>query len=154
MPMLEAGAKAPAFALADQEGKTVKLTDFKGKRVILYFYPRDNTPGCTREACGFRDEHPRFDAASAVVLGISGDSQESHAKFAGKFTLPFRLLVDKDHAVALKYGAWGEKTMYGKKVTGMIRSTFLIGPEGKIEKVWSNVKVDGHVAKVLEALSG
>jgi len=151
--MLEAGQKAPAFSLKDQDGKTVKLSDFKGQRVVLYFYPKDNTPGCTTEACDFRDEASALKKAGAVVLGVSMDSEASHQKFIKKFTLNFPLLVDADHAVADKYGAWGEKKMYGKAFMGLIRSTFLIGADGKLEKVWPKVKVDGHVKEVLEALS-
>ena len=151
--MLEAGQKAPAFSLKDQDGKTVKLSDFKGQRVVLYFYPKDNTPGCTTEACDFRDEASALKKAGAVVLGVSMDSEASHQKFIKKFTLNFPLLVDADHAVADKYGAWGEKKMYGKAFMGLIRSTFLVGADGKLEKVWPKVKVDGHVKEVLEALS-
>ncbi|MBM4378092.1 MAG: thioredoxin-dependent thiol peroxidase [Deltaproteobacteria bacterium] len=151
--MLEAGQKAPAFSLKDQDGKTVKLSDFKGQQVVLYFYPKDNTPGCTQEACDFRDEAGALRKAGAVVLGVSMDSEASHQKFIKKFSLNFPLLVDEDHAVAEKYGAWGEKSMYGKKFMGLIRSTFLIGADGKLKKVWPKVKVDGHVKEVLEALS-
>ncbi len=153
MTMLEAGAKAPAFSLPDQSGKTVKLSDLKGKHVVLYFYPRDNTPGCTQEACDFRDSHRALLDAGAVVLGISPDTAASHQKFAAKFELPFPLLVDEGHAVAEKYGAWGEKTLYGKKSMGIIRSTFLIGPDGKLAKVWPKVRVNGHVDDVLAALA-
>lgn len=151
--MLEAGQKAPAFSLKDQDGKTVKLSDFKGQQVVLYFYPKDNTPGCTQEACDFRDEAGALKKAGAVVLGVSTDSEASHQKFIKKYSLNFPLLVDEDHAVAEKYGAWGEKSMYGKKFMGLIRSTFLVGPDGKLKKVWPKVKVDGHVKEVLEALS-
>ncbi len=153
MAMLEAGDKAPAFSLKDQDGNTVKLADFKGKHVVLYFYPKDNTPGCTREACDFRDEHSVLKKAGAVVLGVSTDSVQSHRKFADKFQLPFPLLVDEGHAMAEKYGAWGDKVLYGRKFKGMIRSTFLIGPDGKIKKVWPKVRVDGHVEQVKEALA-
>lgn len=152
MAMLEEGTKAPAFTLKDQDGKTVKLSDYKGKNVVLYFYPKDNTPGCTREACAFRDEHSKLQEKGAVVLGVSPDGSTSHRKFADKFQLPFPLLADEDRAVIQKYGAWGEKNMYGKKSMGVIRSTVLIGPDGKILKVWPKVKVDGHVDQVLEAL--
>jgi len=152
MAMLEEGAKAPAFSLKDQDGKTVKLSDYKGKHVVLYFYPKDNTPGCTREACAFRDEHSKLLEQGAVVLGISPDDEKSHRKFIDKFELPFPLLCDEGHAVSEKFGAWGEKSMYGRKMMGIIRSTFLISPDGKIAKVWPKVKVDGHVEKVLEAL--
>lgn len=151
--MLEAGQKAPAFSLKDQDGKTVKLSDFKGQQVVLYFYPKDNTPGCTTEACEFRDEASALKKAGAVVLGVSMDSEASHQKFIQKHGLNFPLLVDADHAVAEKYGAWGEKKMYGKAFMGLIRSTFLIGGDGKLKKVWPKVKVEGHVKEVLEALS-
>jgi len=152
MAMLEEGAKAPAFSLKDQDGNTVKLSDFKGKHVVLYFYPKDDTPGCTKEACAFRDEHSKLLEKGAVVLGVSPDGTQSHRKFADKFTLPFPLLSDEGHALGEKFGAWGEKNMYGRKSMGIIRSTFLINPEGRIAKVWPKVKVDGHVEQVLEAL--
>ena len=150
--MIEEGAKAPTFTLKDQAGNPVKLADFAGKQVVLYFYPKDNTPGCTTEACDFRDEHSKLQKAGAVVLGVSPDSEKSHQKFIEKFKLPFPLLVDGDHAVAEKYGAWGEKSLYGRKFMGIIRSTFLIGKDGKVKKVWPKVKVNGHVAEVLEAV--
>jgi thioredoxin-dependent peroxiredoxin len=152
MAMPDVGDKAPAFSLEDQSGETVKLSDFKGKTVVLYFYPKDDTPGCTREACAFRDEHSALKKAGAVVLGVSPDSGPSHAKFAGKYKLPFPLLADTDHAVSEKYGAWGEKTLYGRKFMGITRSTFLIDPSGKVSRVWPKVKVDGHVDQVLEAI--
>jgi thioredoxin-dependent peroxiredoxin len=152
MAMLDVGDKAPAFSLEDQSGKTVKLSDFKGKTVVLYFYPKDDTPGCTREACAFRDEHSALRKAGAVVLGVSPDSGASHAKFAGKYDLPFPLLADTAHAVSEKYGAWGEKSLYGRKFMGIIRSTFLIDGSGKVARVWPKVKVDGHVDMVLEAI--
>lgn len=149
---MEAGTKAPAFSLKDANGKTVKLSDFKGKYVVLYFYPKDNTPGCTTEACDFRDEHSALQKAGAVVLGVSPDGAASHQKFASKYELPFPLLVDEDHAVAEKYGAWGEKSLYGRKFMGIIRSTFLIGPDQKIVKAWPKVKVAGHVDEVKAAI--
>lgn len=152
MAMPDVGDKAPAFTLEDQSGETVKLSDFKGKTVVLYFYPKDDTPGCTREACAFRDEHSALKKAGAVVLGVSPDSGPSHAKFAGKFKLPFPLLADTDHAVSEKYGAWGEKSLYGRKFMGITRSTFLIDASGKVARVWPKVKVDGHVDQVLEAI--
>ena len=152
MAMLDVGDKAPAFSLEDQSGKTVKLSDFKGKTVVLYFYPKDDTPGCTREACAFRDEHSALRKAGAVVLGVSPDSGVSHAKFAGKYDLPFPLLADTDHAVSEKYGAWGEKSLYGRKFMGINRSTFLIDGSGKVARVWPKVKVDGHVDRVLQAI--
>ena len=150
--MIEAGKKAPAFSLKDQDGKTVKLADFAGKNVVLYFYPKDDTPGCTTEACNFRDEHSKLQKAGAVVLGVSPDSEARHAKFRAKYSLPFTLLADTEHEVAEKYGAWGEKSLYGKKYMGILRSTFLIGKDGKVAKVWDKVKVKEHAAEVLEAL--
>ena len=152
MAMPDVGDKAPAFSLEDQSGKTVKLSDLKGKTVVLYFYPKDDTPGCTREACAFRDEHSALRKAGAVVLGVSPDSGPSHAKFAGKYKLPFPLLADTDHAISEKYGAWGEKSLYGRKFMGITRSTFLIDASGKVARVWPKVKVDGHVDQVLEAI--
>jgi peroxiredoxin Q/BCP len=153
MPMPEVGDRAPAFTLPDQSGEPVKLSDFKGKAVVLYFYPKDDTPGCTREACSFRDEHSALVKAGAAVLGVSPDSTVSHQKFAGKFKLPFPLLADTDHAVSEKYGAWGEKSLYGRKFMGITRSTFLIGKDGKVARVWPKVKVDGHVDEVRKALA-
>ena len=152
MAMLDVGDKAPAFSLEDQSGTTVKLSDFKGRKVVVYFYPKDDTPGCTREACAFRDEHSALQKAGAVVLGISPDSGPSHAKFAGKYKLSFPLLADTDHSVSEKFGAWGEKTLYGRKFMGIIRSTFLVDEAGKVARVWPKVKVDGHVDQVLEAV--
>ena len=151
MTTLKEGAKAPAFTLADQDGAPVKLADFKGKSVVLYFYPKDNTSGCTAEACAFRDDYAKL-KKRAVLLGVSPDSASSHQKFISKFSLPFPLLVDEGHAVAEKYGAWGEKSLYGRKYFGIIRSTFLIGPDGKLLKVWPKVKVAGHSDEVLAAL--
>ena len=150
--MIEAGKKAPTFSLKSQDGKAVKLADFAGKPVVLYFYPKDNTPGCTTEACDFRDQHSKLEKAGAVVLGVSPDKDTTHAKFAGKFGLPFTLLADTEHEVAEKYGSWGEKSLYGRKFMGIIRSTFLIGKDGKVAKVWPKVKVAGHVDEVLEAV--
>jgi thioredoxin-dependent peroxiredoxin len=150
---LRVGDKAPAFELEDAEGRKVSLSDFKGRFVVLYFYPRDNTPGCTQQACDFRDEHQALVEAGAVVLGVSPDKGASHQRFAAKHQLPFTLLVDADHQVAEQYGAWGEKTLYGRKSLGMIRSTFLIGPDQKVVKAWPKVKVAGHVAQVKAALA-
>ncbi len=154
MPMPQAGDKAPAFQLPDQDGNTVSLAQFAGRSVVLYFYPKDNTPGCTVEACDFRDEHSALQAAGAVVLGASGDSTASHQKFATKFNLPFPLLADVDHALAEAYGVWGEKSLYGRKFMGITRATFLIGPDGVVKQVWPKVKVNGHVTEVLAALKG
>lgn len=149
---VEAGQKAPAFTLTADDGTKVRLSELKGKPVVLYFYPRDDTPGCTREACSFRDRKSELKKLGAVVLGVSTDSIESHGKFRDKYDLNFPLLADVDHSVAEKYGAWREKNMYGKKSLGIQRSTFLIDPAGKVAKVWKAVKVDGHDEQVLEAL--
>jgi peroxiredoxin Q/BCP len=149
---IEEGKKAPAFTLVDDQGKKVKLTDFKGSPVVLYFYPRDDTPGCTREACAFRDRSAELEKLDAVVLGISTDSVESHAKFRDKYQLNFPLLSDPDQKVCTQYGAWREKNMYGKKSMGIQRSTYLIDSDGKVAKVWKRVQVDGHDGQVLAAL--
>jgi peroxiredoxin Q/BCP len=149
---VEEGKRAPAFSLKADDGKTVKLSDFKGRPVVIYFYPKDDTPGCTREACAFRDRSEELKLLGARVVGISPDSVESHGKFRDKFTLNFPLLADVGHAVAEKYGAWREKNMYGKKSMGIQRSTFLIDAAGKVRKVWKSVKVDGHDEQVLDAL--
>jgi peroxiredoxin Q/BCP len=150
---IEAGQRAPAFTLTADDGSKVRLADFTGRPVVVYFYPKDDTPGCTREACAFRDQQAKFQKFGAVVLGISADSIESHGKFRDKFRLNFPLLVDADHKVAEKYGAWREKNMYGKKSMGIQRSTFVIDPTGKVAKVWKSVKVDGHDEQVLAALA-
>jgi peroxiredoxin Q/BCP len=150
--MLKEGDKAPDFRLKDQEEQTVSLKDFKGKNIILYFYPKDDTTGCTAEACNFRDELPEFRNLDAVILGVSPDSVESHMKFAAKYNLPFRLLSDEKKEVVQKYGVWQEKNNYGKKYMGVVRTTFLINPEGKISKIFNKVKVEGHNAELLEAL--
>lgn len=149
---LEPGTKAPDFTLPDDSGKKVKLSSFKGKPVVVYFYPRDDTPGCTKEACAFRDRSGELQERGAVVLGISGDDVESHAKFRDKFELNFPLLADTDHAVSTAWGAYREKNMYGKISMGIQRSTYLIGPDGKIAKVWKKVSVDGHDEAVLAAI--
>jgi thioredoxin-dependent peroxiredoxin len=153
MAMIEEGKKAPDFELPSSEGGEVKLKDLRGKAVVLYFYPKDDTPGCTREACAFRDNQAALKKKGVVVLGVSGDSLASHDKFKAKYKLNFPLLSDPDKAVAKKYGAWGEKVLYGKKTVGMIRSTFVIDGEGVVRKVFPRVKVDGHAEKVLEAVS-
>jgi peroxiredoxin Q/BCP len=150
MPKLEAGAKAPAFTLPDADGTKVSLSSFAGRKVVVYFYPRDDTPGCTKEACQFNDALSQFEGLGIPVIGISPDKQAAHVKFRDKYGLQFPLLSDPDHAVMEKYGAWGEKTMYGKVTTGVIRSTFLIDEKGKIARAWYHVKADGHAAKVLE----
>jgi peroxiredoxin Q/BCP len=146
------GKKAPEFTLAGSNGKDVSLKDFKGKTVVVYFYPKDDTPGCTREACDFRDASRKFTTAKAVVLGVSPDSLKSHDKFIGKFDLPFTLLSDPDHEVAEKYGVWVEKSMYGRKYMGIERSTFVVGPDGKLKAAYRKVKVDGHADEVLAAV--
>jgi thioredoxin-dependent peroxiredoxin len=149
---IEEGDKAPAFTLLDDQGKKIKLSDLKGSPVVLYFYPRDDTPGCTKEACAFRDLKDELTKLGAKVLGVSADTVESHVKFRDKFGLNFPLLADVDTKVSQAYGAWREKNMYGKKSMGIQRSTFLIDSTGKVAKVWKRVQVDGHDAKVLEAL--
>jgi thioredoxin-dependent peroxiredoxin len=146
------GKKAPAFSLASSSGEKVALKDLAGKKVVLYFYPKDATPGCTTEALGFRDAQAALKKLGAVVLGVSKDSVESHCKFIAKQELNFELLSDPEGTVVEKYGAWGEKNMYGKKSMGIIRSTVLIDAEGVVRKVYPKVKVDGHVAQVLEDL--
>ena len=150
---IQEGKAPPAFTLEDAGGKQVSLADFAGKNVILYFYPRDDTPGCTKEACGFRDDWKEIQKLNAVVLGVSADGGESHRKFAAKYKLPFPLLSDPERKIMEKYGAYGEKTMYGKKTVGVIRSTVWIGPDGKVKKHWARVaSAAEHPAKVLEAL--
>jgi peroxiredoxin Q/BCP len=151
--MLEPGTKAPAFTLSGPAGEKVSLKDFAGRDVILYFYPRDDTPGCTKEACGFRDAWDELRELGAVVLGISADDADSHQRFAAKYRLPFTLLSDPDRSVMTAYGAYGEKTMYGKKVVGVIRSTVWIGPDGRVRRHWARVaNAAEHPGKVLAAL--
>jgi thioredoxin-dependent peroxiredoxin len=154
MARLEAGDKAPAFTLPDQDEKKVSLKDFKGSPVVVYFYPADDTPGCTKEACQFNDNLRAFDRAGVTVLGISPDGAAKHTRFREKYGLRFPLLSDPDHGVMEAYGAWGEKTLYGKKSLGVIRSTFLVDATGKIERAWYNVRADGHAEKVLELVKG
>ena len=149
---LAPGDKAPDFTTTAQHGAQVSLKDFKGKQIILYFYPRDDTPGCTKEACAFRDEFAAFKAKGAVVLGVSTDSAKSHAKFAQKYKLPFTLLADEQKQIVQAYGVWGEKSFMGRKYQGTYRVTFLIGPDGKIKKVWPEVKPQEHAREVLDAL--
>ncbi len=148
--LIEEGKKAPAFTLKDQAGKSVKLSDFKGKKVALYFYPRDNTPGCTAQACSLRDGYAQLKKKGVVVLGVSPDTVESHEKFVGKYELPFTLLADPDKKVLEKYGAWGEKNMYGKKTMGVKRTTFLIDEDGKVLKVIKRPNTKDHANEVLE----
>jgi thioredoxin-dependent peroxiredoxin len=152
---VQEGKAAPAFTLTDADGKKVSLKDFAGRDVILYFYPKDDTPGCTKEACGFRDGWKELQKLGATVLGVSADSAESHQKFRTKYALPFPLLSDPERKVMEKYGAYGEKNMYGKKVMGVIRSTVWIGPDGKVKKHWAKVaKAEAHPEQVLQALRG
>src|SRR5215207_5236463 len=151
--MLEAGEKAPEFQLEDARGHTLSLHDLSGKHVVLFFYPQDDTPGCTKEACGFRDAWDELRELGAVVLGVSSDDAESHERFAAKYRLPFTLLSDPDRSVMQAYGAYGEKTMYGKKVIGVIRSTVWIGPDGRVRRHWARVaNAAEHPEKVLAAL--
>jgi peroxiredoxin Q/BCP len=151
---IEEGKAAPAFTLADADGKKVSLKDFAGKHVILYFYPKDDTPGCTKEACGFRDGWKDLQKRNAIVLGVSADDATSHQKFRTKYKLPFPLLSDPDRKVMEKYGAYGEKMMYGKKTVGVIRSTVWIGPDGKVKKHWARVaSAEKHPDQVLAALA-
>ncbi len=146
------GDKAPDFTANTNQGGRVSLSDFQGKHVILYFYPRDDTPGCTKEACAFRDEFEAFRNKGAVVLGVSTDSAKSHDKFVTKYKLPFTLLADEDKQIVQAYGVWGEKSFLGRKYMGTHRVTFLIGPDGRIKKIWPMVKVAKHVQEVLAAL--
>ena len=152
---IEEGQPPPPFTLTDANGEAVSVASLRGKHVVVYFYPRDDTPGCTKEACGFRDLAADFEAADAVVLGVSPDGEASHRKFMDKYGLPFTLLCDPDKQVMQEYGAYGEKMMYGKKTVGVIRSTVLIGPDGNVVKHWRRVaKAADHPRKVLEALQG
>jgi len=152
MPNLKEDQKAPNFNTIDEEGNKVKLSDFSGKKVILYFYPKDNTPGCTVEAKNFREDFKKFERKGIIILGVSPDSKESHQKFSNKFNLPFKLLVDKDHKIAGKYRVWVEKNMYGKKYMGIQRSTFLIDKKGKIMKIYHKVNPKEHSSKILKDL--
>lgn len=153
MGKLAAGDEAPVFALEDEDGKTVSLSDYAGKRVVVYFYPRDDTPGCTKEACQFSDLFEEFRQAGVDVVGISPDDASSHRRFREKHGLTIKLLSDPGHEVMEAYGAWGEKTLYGKKSVGVIRTTVLVGEQGQVERAWYHVKADGHAGKVLEALT-
>ena len=150
--MLKAGDPAPDFTLTSDGGQEVSLSDYRGQKVVLYFYPKDDTPGCTAEACAFRDDHSDIVAAGAAVLGVSPDTIKSHDKFKAKYNLPFALLSDPDHRVADMYGAWGEKKMFGKSYEGILRSTFIVDEEGKIVKVFPKVTPKGHSREVLAAL--
>jgi thioredoxin-dependent peroxiredoxin len=150
--MLAVGNKAPAFNLKDADGKSVKLSELKGKRVILYFYPKDLTPGCTVEACEFRDEMPRIKRRNAVVLGVSPDDEKTHRKFREKYELTFPLLADTDHKIAEAYGVWREKSMYGRKYWGVARTTFVIDETGRIAQIFEKVKPAGHGKEIAEAI--
>ncbi|HRS64545.1 MAG TPA: thioredoxin-dependent thiol peroxidase [Spirochaetia bacterium] len=151
--MLNIGEKAPEFSLPDSDGNIVTLSQFKGKTVILYFYPKDDTPGCTKEACSFRDNYDRFLEKGAVVIGISKDKPASHAKFRAKYQLPFYLLSDESTDILQAYGAWDKKSLYGKSFFGIIRSTYVIGPDGRIVKFYPKVKPEGHAEEILSLLS-
>jgi len=152
--VIEEGKPAPNFELQSDSGETVELAGLRGRPVVLYFYPKDDTPGCTAQACGIRDAYGEFERAGAVVLGVSPDDERSHVKFKEKYELPFTLLADPDHAVAERYGAWGEKKYMGRSYVGVLRSTFVIGADGTVKKVLRNVKPATHADDVLEALAG
>ncbi len=149
--MLNEGDKAPDFNTKDQSGNAVKLSDYKGKKVVLYFYPKDDTPGCTKEACSFRDADDVYNKNGIKVFGVSTDDEKSHQKFISKYQLPFDLLADTEKDIVEKYGVWGEKSMYGKKYMGTMRKTFLIGEDGKIVKIFDKVNVSEHADEVLAA---
>jgi peroxiredoxin Q/BCP len=153
MPLIDPGKKAPAFALKDQHGVVHRLADYEGRPVIIYFYPKDDTPGCTKESCDFQANLPEFARRKAAVLGISILDEKSKAKFAAKHGLTFPLLADPEHDVAEKYGVWQEKSRYGRKYMGIARTTYLIGPDGKVAERWDNVKVDGHVDAVADRMT-
>ena len=153
MALIDPGKRAPAFSLKDQNGEVHRLSDYAGRPVILYFYPKDDTPGCTTESCDFQAKLPDFKPSKAAVFGISILDEKSKAKFAAKHGLTFPLLADADHAIADKYGVWQEKSRYGRKYMGIVRTTYLIGADGKVQHRWDNVKVDGHVDEVLGALA-
>jgi peroxiredoxin Q/BCP len=153
MPLLEIGDKAPDFRTVDQDGEGVSLKDFKGKKVVLYFYPKDDTPGCTKEACAFRDSFATFRRRRIEVLGVSTDDAKTHKKFAEKYDLPFRLLADPEKRIVKSYGVWGEKSMYGRKYMGTHRVTYLIDEKGKIAAVWPKVKPDQHARQLLETVN-
>ena len=152
--MIKEGTNAPAFKTTDANGETVNLKDFRGKRVVLYFYPKDDTPGCTKEACSFRDAFSKFKKQGITILGVSPDSEKSHQKFATKYKLPFTLLADTDHSIADAYGVYGEKKFMGRTYMGIHRTTFLIDEKGKIKRVFEKVKPEDHADEVLGAFSG
>lgn len=152
MNNIQAGNPAPHFSLADETGAIRKLSDFQGQTIVLYFYPKDDTPGCTTEACNFRDDYSTYEQAGVTILGVSPDSPKSHAKFKEKFNLPFSLLADEDNAVCEQYGVWGPKKFMGREYMGVLRTTFVIGPDGVVKKVFENVKPADHSAEVLAAV--
>ncbi len=152
MALIDPGKKAPAFSLPDQEGTRHSLADYAGQPLVLYFYPKDDTPGCTKESCAFQDNLPKFRKSKAAVLGVSVLNSASKAKFADKYGLTFPLLADEDHSMIEKFGVWQEKSMYGKNYMGVARTTYLIGPDGRVAKRWDGVKVDGHAEEVLAAV--
>ncbi len=152
MALIDPGKKAPAFTLKDQDGKAHRLSDHAGQPVVLYFYPKDDTPGCTKEACDFQARLPRFRNGKAAVFGVSILDEKSKAKFAGKYDLTFPLLADADHEIAEKYGVWQKKSRYGRTYLGIVRTTYLIGADGKVARRWDKVNVDGHADEVLEAI--
>ncbi|HAF47751.1 MAG TPA: thioredoxin-dependent thiol peroxidase [Anaerolineaceae bacterium] len=151
--VLSEGVKAPGFELLDSEGKLHKLSDYAGETIVVYFYPKDDTPGCTKEACSFRDSYADFKKAGVTIIGISPDKVESHKKFKEKYALPFTLLADPDHAVCEAFGVWGLKKSFGREYEGVFRTTFVIGPEGEIKRVFENVKPSDHSQEVLEAIA-
>jgi peroxiredoxin Q/BCP len=153
MALIDPGKKAPSFTLKDQQGQSHRLSDYAGRQVVLYFYPKDDTPGCTQETCEFQARLPVFESDKAVVLGVSILDEKSKARFASKHGVTFPLLADADHAVAEKYGVWQEKARYGRKYMGIVRTTYLIGADGKVARRWDKVKVDGHAQEVAGALS-
>jgi peroxiredoxin Q/BCP len=154
MRLLQVGDKAPEFRAPDQDGETVSSKDLRGRKVVLYFYPKDDTPGCTKEACSFRDGFSKFRKRKIEVLGVSVDDEKSHRKFAEKFDLPFRLLADPDKRIVKDYGVWGEKSLYGRKYMGTHRVTYVIDEKGRIAGVWPKVKPDGHAEEILAAIEG
>jgi thioredoxin-dependent peroxiredoxin len=153
MALIDVGKKAPAFILKDQDSTPIKLSDYAGRPVVVYFYPKDDTPGCTKETCAFRDNLPKFKKSKAAVFGVSILDEKSKAKFAAKFDVNFPLLADADHDVAEKYGVWQKKSLYGREFMGIARTTYLIGADGKVARRWDNVKVDGHAEEVLAAVA-
>jgi peroxiredoxin Q/BCP len=153
MPLIDPGQKAPAFSLNDQHGKSHRLSEYLGRPLVVYFYPKDDTPGCTKEACAFQDSLPKFRPSKAAIVGVSVLDEASKARFADKYRLTFPLLADPDHEVAAKYGAWQKKTNYGRSYMGIVRTTYLIGPDGRVAKRWDRVKVDGHADAVLKSVN-